>query len=265
MLMPLPPRVRDTWMTHVARPVVLGLALVALAAGSVQAQVCALPGSDGDATISGTVNTYWTPGSGSFSGSGAIALSNQRGAAATLAEGDLVLVIQMQCANIDSSDSLAYGDGVGGEPAAGYSDPGTCLAGRYQFVRAGAGSSNGTLNLTGSPLTATYTQAVATATTGRRTFQVIRVPQYANVTLGRHDRGAGVGRFQRRRGGARRRLHARFQQPIDRCRWRRLSRRRRPQSQCQRCQRTFPLGRRHSSCQQRRRHRRHAALCQPQT
>ena len=160
-------------------------AVVVLGVGAANAQVCALPGSTGDATISGTVNTYWTPGSGNFSGSGSISLSNQRGAAATLAEGDLVLVIQMQCANIDSSDSLAYGDGIPGEPATGYSDPaGTCLAGRYQFVRAGAGTSNAVLNLTGSPLTATYTQADATSTAGRRTFQVIRVPQYANVTLG---------------------------------------------------------------------------------
>lgn len=179
------PRVCDAWKRNIVVAVLTFGAVFSTAIGTVSAQVCALPGSTGNATISGTVNTYWTPGNGNFSGNGSISLSNQRGAAATLAEGDLVLVIQMQCADIDSADSLAYGDGVPGEPAAGYSDPaGTCLAGRYQFVRAGAGTSNAVLNLTGSPLTATYTQADATATAGRRTFQVIRVPQYANVTLG---------------------------------------------------------------------------------
>jgi uncharacterized repeat protein (TIGR01451 family) len=164
----------------------LTVALAALCWQPAAAQVCALPGSAGDVVVAGgIVNTYWTPAAGSYGpGSTSIALGGQRGAAATLAEGDLVLVIQMQCADLDTSDTLAYGDGAAGEPAAGYTDPGAgCLAGRYQFVRAGAGSSSGTLNLTGSPLTASYAQAAATATTGRRTFQIIRVPQFANVTL----------------------------------------------------------------------------------
>jgi uncharacterized repeat protein (TIGR01451 family) len=177
-------RTLKPWLRKAASTVLVAGTAVLSGVGIAQAQVCALPGSAGDATISGTVNTYWTPAAGSYSGSGSIALSNPRGALAVLAEGDLVLVIQMQCANINSSDSLSYGDGAGGEPASGYSDPATgCLAGRYQFVRAGAGS-GAVLNLTGSPLTATYEQANATATTGRRTFQVIRVPQYANLTLG---------------------------------------------------------------------------------
>ncbi len=161
-------------------------AVVVLGVGAANAQVCALPGSAGDVTISGTVNTYWTPATGTYTAaSTTIALSGQRGAAATLAEGDLVLVIQMQCANINSNDTLNYGDGAAGEPASGYTDPATgCLAGRHQFIRAGAGSSNAVLNLAGSPLTASYQQANATATAGRRTFQIIRVPQYANLTIG---------------------------------------------------------------------------------
>jgi uncharacterized repeat protein (TIGR01451 family) len=167
------------------RRIACGALLAMLSFAQAQAQTCALPGSEGDAVVSGIVNTYWTPASGNYdAGTGSIALGGQRGAAATLAEGDLVLVIQMQCANIDSGDSLAYGDGAAGEPASGYADPaGGCLAGRHQFVRAGAGSSNAVLDLGGSPLTAAYAQANATATTGRRTVQVIRVPQYANVTL----------------------------------------------------------------------------------
>lgn len=170
----------------ILRTACLTFALAALSWQPAAAQVCALPGSAGDVVVAGgIVNTYWTPAAGSYGpGSTSISLGGQRGAAATLAEGDLVLVIQMQCADIDSSDTLAYGDGLGGEPAAGYRDPlSGCIAGRYQFVRAGAGSNNAALDLTGSPLTASYAQADATVTAGRRTFQVIRVPQYANVAL----------------------------------------------------------------------------------
>ncbi len=153
-------------------------------AGAAYAQVCAAPGSAGTAAISGVVNTYWTPADGTYSGSGSIALGAQRGASASLAAGDLMLVIQMQCANIDASNTTAYGDGAAGEPASGYSTPASgCLAGRYQFVRAGAGSNGALLVLTGSPLLANYQQSPATATAGRRTFQVIRVPQYLSASL----------------------------------------------------------------------------------
>lgn len=180
------PRVSDAWMRNITLATLTFGVVSSIGLSTAMAQACALPGSAGDATVAGSVNTYWTPSTGSYGGgSTSIPLSDQRGTAATLAEGDLVLVIQMQCANIDSTDSLSYGDGVAGEPASGYRDPaGACLAGRYEFARAGAGSSNAVLNLGGSPLAATYQQANANATTGRRTFQVIRVPQFANATLG---------------------------------------------------------------------------------
>lgn len=166
---------------------VIAALVLLLATHPLAAQVCARPASAGDATISGVVNTYWSPAANATYGPAttSIPLAGQRGAAATLAEGDLVLLIQMQCANVTSTDSDAYGDGVAGAPAAGYADPaGSCVAGRHQFVRAGAGTTNASLVLTGSPLTATYVQAAATTTTGRRTLQVVRVPQYANATLG---------------------------------------------------------------------------------
>ena len=147
---------------------------------------CATPGGDGNnPSVSGVINTYYTPTNGSFdSNTSSIALSNPRGATALLSPGDLVLVIQMQCADIDVSDSLAYGDGSAGEPASGFVDPiGACLAGRYEFVRAGPATSNSNLDLTETPLTDLYQQLPATNTQGRRTFQVVRVPQYLNATL----------------------------------------------------------------------------------
>ncbi len=163
------------------------MSMLVLACNKVSAQqVCATPGRDVAGSISGTVNTYWqASANGSYgSGSSSIALTSKRGAATDIAVGDLVLVIQMQCADINSSDSDSYGDGAAGEPASGFSEPGTCAAGRYEYVRAGTGSSATTLALdAGARLTQTYIKADATTTAGRRTFQIIRVPQYQNVSL----------------------------------------------------------------------------------
>lgn len=168
------------------------LLVLSMTTGSLNAQVCAIPTKDGtNSTVNGTVNTYWNPSNGTYnSASSNITLQNRRGASTNIAEGDLVLVIQMQCANINYADSAAYGDGVAGDTefsslvASGYSDPvSSCLAGRYEYVRAGSGSSSTSLNLSDNPLTHTYVQANATATTGRRTVQIVRVPQYNNATL----------------------------------------------------------------------------------
>lgn len=162
------------------------LALLFLSFPALAQNSCATPGGDGNnPTVSGVINTYYTPANGSFdSNTSSIALSNPRGAVVTLSPGDLVLVIQMQCADIDFSDSDAYGDGVPGEPASGSIDPvGACLAGRYEFVRAGPATTNSNLDLSETPLADVYHQLLATATQGRRTFQVVRVPQYLNAGL----------------------------------------------------------------------------------
>ncbi|NKI35098.1 DUF11 domain-containing protein [Wenzhouxiangella sp. XN79A] len=148
---------------------------------------CALPGSDGNATgLSGVLNTFWRPSDGIYNGaSGGIALNDRRGQPLPLIEGDLVLVMQMQCADLDFSDTLSYGNGTAGEPASGFFDtPANCRAGGYEFVTAGPASDNTFLDLSTTPLVASYEQAAATATNGRRTFQVIRVPQYLNAQLG---------------------------------------------------------------------------------
>lgn len=156
------------------------------------AQVCAIPTNDGSpATLSGTVNTYWSVVDGIYNNSSpTISLQNRRGNATNLSSGDLVLVIQMQCADINFTDTDAYGDGVVGDTqfnalvASGYSDPtGSCLAGEYEYVRAGPLSDATTLDLADNPLVHSYIQAPGNATSGRRTVQVIRVPQYNNATL----------------------------------------------------------------------------------
>lgn len=166
--------------------------LLVLCTGTAHAQVCAIPANDGDnLTVNGTVNTYWSVPNNTYdTTSSSIPLQNRRGNAVNIVGGDLVLVIQMQCADIDFSDTDSYGDGVAGDTqfgspvASGYSDPAaSCLAGQYEYVRAGIASSSTSLDLSDNPLTNTYIQAAATASTGRRTVQVIRVPQYNNATI----------------------------------------------------------------------------------
>ena len=151
-------------------------------------QVCVSPQKDGDKTTAGNevVNGYYTPAIGSYTAGTlpTIALSNGRGTVTTFAAGDMALIIQMQCADINQTDTDSYGDGTGGFPANGYTDPaGTCRAGNYEYVAAGVGTSP-TSFVVGSALQKTYVQASPTFNTTRRSFQIIRVPQYANLTLG---------------------------------------------------------------------------------
>ncbi|HEX5708387.1 MAG TPA: hypothetical protein VFX96_13875, partial [Pyrinomonadaceae bacterium] len=165
--------------------------LLCLAPREARAQVCATPGKDGPATLTGVVNTYF-PGTASASaGATSITVGAARigGASTGITEGDLLLVIQMQNADIDSSNNSRYGDGVNGGVASGSTNLNTTsTAGFYEYVVAmntvttgggsiqirGAGGSNGLINA--------YTNAAA-GTQGQRRFQVVRVPQYSAATL----------------------------------------------------------------------------------
>ena len=167
--------------TSHARGWLLGLATL-LTLPHALAQTCAMPGRDGTAASSGTVNTYYPPVTGSYgAASNSIALGASSGSATALAPGDLVMVMQMQCANLNSTNTSNYGAGNGS--GRGYTDPaGNCLAGRYEYVRAGAGTTAASLDLRDARLSATYVQDPGHPD-GRRTFQVIRVPQHSALTL----------------------------------------------------------------------------------
>ena len=149
------------------------LSLVACLPFAVQAQVCASPGATGSLTIAAAntvVNTYYAGTSaGGAAGTSVLGYSSAspRGSAAAIAAGDLVLVMQMQ-------------DGTGANTAntSAYNFPATA-AGNYEFARV-LSTSGTTLNLT-SNLTNTYTQNTAVA--NNQTYQVIRVPQYAALTI----------------------------------------------------------------------------------
>ena len=152
------------------------------------AQVCVSPQKDGSkTTVAGeVVNGYYTPANGTYTAgtTATIALSNVRGASGAFAVGDMALIIQMQCVDINQTDTDSYGDGVAGFPAYGYSEPsGICRAGNYEYVAAGTGTTP-TSFVIGSVLQKTYVQADPTFNSTRRSFQIVRVPQYANLTLG---------------------------------------------------------------------------------
>lgn len=162
----------------------LFLAFVAAAfAQAASANYCAVPSRAGIVSgLSGIVNTYYPGTASATAGATSITLGAAQGAANAIVAGDLLLVIQMQDATIDTTNTATYG-------AATINN-----SGRYEFVRAAnnVALTGGTLTLvggSGSGLSYAYTNAVY-GTSGQRRFQVIRVPQYADLTLGGMVSGA---------------------------------------------------------------------------
>ncbi|KAA9338812.1 T9SS type A sorting domain-containing protein [Adhaeribacter soli] len=152
------------------------------------AQSCAYPGKDG--VLSGSVqyvNTYYpanvsvTPGTNK-----SITLGAARTVTgitfAPISIGDLVLIIQMQGAEINSENTDAYGDGVAGSDGKGYLIS-NLAAGRYEYAVATNSVPLAGGNLTVASLSNSYTNANY-GSQGQRRYQVIRIPQYSSATLG---------------------------------------------------------------------------------
>ncbi|HVS82196.1 MAG TPA: hypothetical protein VHE60_10720, partial [Pyrinomonadaceae bacterium] len=161
------------------------LVAIFLSPGAAQAQVCATPGKDGPGgTLAGVINTYY-PGTGNVSaGATSIPIGASTGAATAIANGDLLLVIQMQDAAINSTNTDSYGDGVGGAPASGSTSLNN--SGRYEYVVA-TGPAGATVPIRGAGgggLLNSYNNANASGAQGQRRFQVVRIPQYSSATLG---------------------------------------------------------------------------------
>ncbi len=142
------------------------------------AQVCAPPSSLGTAPASGIVNNYYA-GNGNLA-VGAVSLTlgaidSRAPATVSLAIGDLLMVIQMQDASINSSNNNTYGNGSGsgsGSTAVGRS-------GLFEFVR--VTSVGASIGFTPA-LTNSYERAAATALAAQKTYQVVRVAQYSSLT-----------------------------------------------------------------------------------
>lgn len=196
------------------------LSALALLCARAEAAQCATAGASGSATISGTVNNYWPATASLGSGGTSVTLGAARfSGGAAIAPGDLVLIMQMQNATINTSNNSRYGDNVNGDPGSGW----TALNSSGNFAYARATSAVPT---TGGTLTITASTGVAFTASGQSRFQVIRVPQYINATLSGTPSRL-MERRDRRRAGARRRRDALNVGRNDQRRRHGLSRRRR--------------------------------------
>ena len=147
-----------------------------------QAALVCPTSTPGSGSITGAVNDYWI-GSGSPSaGATSISLGTRRsgGAGSDIVAGDLVLIIQMQDADINSGNSNVYGSGG----TSGSGSTALNSTGLYEYVVAtgsvtGAG---GTLSFS-SALTNSYrTRAYVAGSNGKSTWQAIRIPRYSSAT-----------------------------------------------------------------------------------
>lgn len=180
------PRTGRDGTAVIGRILLLATLLLAMFATAAVAEQCARPGANGTGAPAGVVNTYFPGAASANVGATTISLGAASGASTPIAAGDMLLVIQMQGATINSANNAAYGDGTSATYANGYTAIGQ--TGLYEFVRAASAVSvgGGTVTVVGGSgggLLNAYVAAAATSSAGQRTFQVIRVPQYANATV----------------------------------------------------------------------------------
>jgi uncharacterized repeat protein (TIGR01451 family) len=158
---------------------------------------CATPGKDGVGTVNTIVNSYFQAVSGTINaGAASITIgSKQPVTTPDISIGDLLLIIQMQDADFNASNTDAYGDNTSGDiPAFPTSQPSNGASGwtnlnntgRYEFVTV-TNVSGSTISIRGTGtnngLKYTYSRAAFNGTNGQKTYQIIRVPQYSSVTL----------------------------------------------------------------------------------
>jgi len=147
--------------------------------------ICGIPGKDGPAlSISGVVNTYYPGTADVAAGSTSIPVGSPSGAATPIEAGDLLLVIQMQGADIDASNSSAYGNGLAGDPGAGNLST-NFSAGQYEYVVATSAVAGGSVSISSGLVNSYFDQdfPVGAGNQGQRRYQVIRIPQYSSATL----------------------------------------------------------------------------------
>ncbi|MGL5878791.1 MAG: hypothetical protein ACRC2V_13575, partial [Xenococcaceae cyanobacterium] len=154
--------------------------------------VCATPGKDGTGNQNTVVNSYFPAATGATAIAGNTSLSigsyHTGGASTPISPGDMLMIIQMQDASINSTNTTSYGSGIAANNGTGQTNLNN--TGKYEFVYAtnSVPTIGGTLTFqgggAGGGLVNNYVNAAPTATRGRRTFQIVRVVQYASLTLG---------------------------------------------------------------------------------
>jgi len=155
------------------------------AVATVQSPACAtVSQAVPNSSVSGTVNTYY-PGTASVTaGATSIPVGAATGGGSAIAVGNLLLIIQMQDASINDSNSVAYGNGYTGQGFTALNS-----AGDYEFVTAqsAVATGGGTVTISGAGLAGgtvfAYHASAATGSAGQSTYQVIVVPQYTTATF----------------------------------------------------------------------------------
>ncbi len=182
------------------------------ASPNARAQVCAVPGFSGPAaSLSGAINTYFAGNTAGASGTTVNFGAQRAGAAtATFAIGDLMLIVQMQSATLDTTDTSQYGDSQGAaharqdatvptlpapSPTVAYNSATnatdgytggflTTTAGRYEYAVVTQIVSTTQVRVRGASagdnLLNSYSQS---AGPNQNTYQVIRVPQLSSAVI----------------------------------------------------------------------------------
>lgn len=159
------------------------LTIIQLNGLSLQAQSCP---ANSSLTINTFPNTYY-PGTTATlnAGSTSIALGAVSYGTTPIEAGDLLLLIQMQGAQIGHSNDSTYGKNYTGDSrVSGYIDNTQNLAGNMEYVVAtnAVSLAGGTVNLL-APTTKNYRSAAYNGSDGQYTYQVIRVATYYNLTI----------------------------------------------------------------------------------
>jgi hypothetical protein len=155
------------------------LTLLSLGSRSASAQSCPATGTT---SLNSYPNTYYPAAQNHVAaGSTSIAVGTVKYGTTPISVGDVVLIIQMQGAQINAVNSSSYGDGTGS--GSGYLNNIGLIAGTMEYAVAASavGLSGGTLTL--STGTTNAYQNTPFGTNGQYTFQVIRIPLYYNVML----------------------------------------------------------------------------------
>ncbi|MET0244137.1 MAG: T9SS type A sorting domain-containing protein [Flavitalea sp.] len=144
---------------------------------------CGTEPTSGTTTISanGILNSYY-PGTGNpVSGATTLTVGaiDSRGSATALAANDLVMIMQMQGADFNSTNGDTYGDGVSGGFGQGYLTT-NLVAGRYEYGTV-ASISGSVLTLQSGLVNSYFTRAFASGAI--QSYQVIRIPRNFNFTL----------------------------------------------------------------------------------
>ena len=142
-------------------------------------------------SFNSVLNTYYPGTDNPVKGSTTLTVGTPIGNATNIANGDMVLIIQMQGAEINSANSDAYGDGVAGGNASGYLNTGL-VAGTFEYnIVSAYNSGTGLVTLQYGIANNYYTRAYS-STLGAQSYQLIRVPRYYNFTINNNSMVSGT-------------------------------------------------------------------------